>query len=103
MGEESGGRAGTRIRNSGARWEDDGTRSDGDMDDGGSEGDDPISDSESEDDGEPDGPDAAELIAKVNALGDGLALLHSKVDALSRFLAAVVGAAANGGGTSKAL
>jgi hypothetical protein len=52
----------------------------GSEDDGGSEGED-------------DGPDPAELIAKVDALGDGLGLAHAKLDALMRVVFGAMGVA----------
>jgi len=80
-------------------WED-GAASDGDLDDAGSE-----SGAGSEDD-DTEVPDAAELMAKVDALGaglgsvvDGIAALHLKVGTVAAVLTAVLQAA---GGTSRA-
>jgi len=92
MEDESEPAGGGRIRKSAVQWEDDGTRSEGD------EFDTDAGDSSGSDSDEGDeGPDPAELIAKVSALGDGLALLHAKVDRLSAVLLSVLQAA--GGGT----
>lgn len=88
------------MRSSRVAWED-GAASDGDIEadsesDGASEGD------------ESEGPDPAELIAKVNALGadlasvgDGLARLHAKVDQIGTVLTAALHAAGGGPGISR--
>lgn len=88
-----------KIRSSRAGWVDSGAASDGDVsDDGGSE-----SGGESED-GATEGPDAAELMAKIDALGAGLGsavdainALHAKVDQVGAVLSAALGAVARRG------